>query len=178
MYIHTCTVKYRESCHTDKHQYTELQCQTPICASRITTQTTHKYKKKKKSQCLLHSGTQKSNVMRNIHKAESFHPDTNTRRRNSSPPHTQVHRIMPQRPTQNENVSRHVMLHRPTKEQCHPQNHKWTPSALTPPEATLEMSQHTELWCLPRRDLYGGLEMNGFQSQHGWSGPAPLPSPA
>ena len=24
MDIHTCTVKYRESCHTDKHQYTEL----------------------------------------------------------------------------------------------------------------------------------------------------------
>lgn len=42
-----------------------------------------------------------------------------------------------------------------------------SPSAPTPPEASPQMSQHTEVWCPPRRGLYGGTEISGFQSQRG-----------
>lgn len=117
--------------------------------------------------------------MRNTQKAESFHPDTNTRRRNYNPPHTLVHRIMSQMHTHRMKTSPdtqyYIDLHRNTVSHTESQSDMDTPSP-TPPEVTPQMSQHTELWCLPRQDLYGGLEISGFQSQHGWSSPFPSPS--
>lgn len=70
------------------------------------------------------------------------------------------------------NTEYHVHTHRITK--CHDIQ---SPRAPSPAEGTPQMSQHTELWCLPRRSLYGGIEISGFQSQQGWSSPFPSPSP-
>lgn len=63
--------------------------------------------------------TQKSKIMRNTRKAESLHPDTNMCRRKHSPLHTQVHRIVSQRYTQNENITRHRVLQTYMGTQCH-----------------------------------------------------------
>ena len=114
------------------------------------------------------------------HKAESFHSDTNIQVEGITTPHSsQVHRIMSQkhiyRFTTSPGIQLYIDPYRNTVTHTHSQRHG-TASVPTYPEATPQMSQHTELWCLPRQDLYGGVEISGFQSQSGWSSPFPSPT--